>query len=85
LIASPLLKCALPGVSQVDTRFQQDVFASKHTFEDQPRLTERAFAIAKLMGAPIVRVFSYWRTMKPVAMRPKLTNWPSEACGRSFL
>ena len=65
-IASPLLKCVLPGVSQVDTRFQQDVFASKHTFEDQPRLTERAFAIAKLMGAPIVRVFSYWRTMKPV-------------------
>lgn len=65
-IASPLLKCVLPGVSQVDTRFQQDVFASKHTFEDQPRLTERAFAIAKQMGAPIVRVFSYWRTMKPV-------------------
>jgi len=65
-IASPLLKCVLPGVSQVDTRFQQDVFASKHTFEDQPQLTERAFAIAKQMGAPIVRVFSYWRTMKPV-------------------
>ncbi|SRR5258706_252448 len=64
-IASPLLKCVLPGVSKVDTRFQQDVFASKHTFEDQPRLTERAFAIARQMGAPIVRVFSYWRTLQP--------------------
>src|SRR5665213_3590581 len=64
-IASPLLKCVLPGGPPVDTRFQQDVFGSKHTFEDQPRLTEHAFSIAKKMNAPIVRVFSYWRTVKP--------------------
>ena len=64
-IASPLLKCVLPGVSEVDTRFQQDVFASKHTFDDQPRLAEHAFAIAKMMGARIIRVFSYWRTLEP--------------------
>jgi sugar phosphate isomerase/epimerase len=64
-IASPLLKCVLPGAPDIDTGFQQDVFASKHTFDDQPRLTERAFAIAKRMGAPIVRVFSYWRTVRP--------------------
>src|SRR5882762_7658621 len=32
-IASPLLKCVLPGGGDVDTRFQQDIFASKHTFE----------------------------------------------------
>ena len=64
-IASPLLKCVLPGAPDVDTRFQHDVFASKHTFEDQPRLTKRAFAVAKRMNAPIVRVFSYWRTVRP--------------------
>src|SRR5580698_11356621 len=64
-IASPLLKCVLPNAPAVDTRFQQDVFGSKHTYEDQPRLTEHAFSIAKKMGAPIVRVFSYWRTVKP--------------------
>lgn len=64
-IASPLLKCVLPGSPQVGSRFQHDVFASKHTFEDQPRLTERAFAIARHFGAPIVRVFSYWRTVEP--------------------
>jgi sugar phosphate isomerase/epimerase len=64
-IASPLLKCVLPGAPDVDTRFQQDMFAAKHTFEDQPRLTERAFHIAKLMGARIIRVFSYWRTVDP--------------------
>lgn len=64
-IASPILKCVLPGVSGVDTRFQQDIFASKHTFEDQPRLTDHAFEIAKLLGARIIRVFSYWRTVEP--------------------
>lgn len=64
-IASPLLKCVLPGAPEVDTRFQQDMFASKHTFEDQPRLADRAFHIAKFMGARIIRVFSYWRTVDP--------------------
>jgi L-ribulose-5-phosphate 3-epimerase len=64
-IASPLLKCLLPNSPEVDGRFQQDVFASKHTFEDQPRLTERAFFVAKKLGAGIVRVFSYWRTVEP--------------------
>jgi sugar phosphate isomerase/epimerase len=64
-IASPLLKCVLPGAPEVDSRFQHDVFASHHTFEDQPRLAERAFGIAKRAGARIVRVFSYWRTVQP--------------------
>jgi sugar phosphate isomerase/epimerase len=64
-IASPLLKCVLPNVSEVDSRFQHDIFASKHTFADQPRLAERAFHIAKLFEARIIRVFSYWRTARP--------------------
>lgn len=64
-IASPLLKCLLPGAPPVDSRFQHDIFASKHTFEDQPRLRERAFEVAKRFGARIVRVFSYWRTVQP--------------------
>jgi L-ribulose-5-phosphate 3-epimerase len=64
-IASPLLKCALPAAPEVDSRFQQDIFNAKHTWDDQPRLAERAFEIAKLTGAKIVRVFSYWRVVKP--------------------
>jgi L-ribulose-5-phosphate 3-epimerase len=64
-IASPLLKCVLPDAPDVDSRFQQDVFASKHTFADQPRLAERAFEIARRTGARIIRVFSYWRTVRP--------------------
>ena len=66
-IASPLLKCTLPGAPPVDARFQQDMFAAKHNFEDQPRLTTRAFEIAHRMGARIIRVFSYWRSVQPEA------------------
>ena len=64
-IASPLLKCVLPGGGPIDSRFQHDVFGSQHTFEDQPHLTERAFAIAEKFDARIVRVFSYWRASDP--------------------
>jgi L-ribulose-5-phosphate 3-epimerase len=66
-IASPLLKCVLPDSPDVDSRFQQDIFASRHTFEDQPRLAGRAFEIAERTGARIIRVFSYWRTVRPEA------------------
>jgi sugar phosphate isomerase/epimerase len=64
-IASPLLKCVLPDAPQVDSRFQHDVFASKHTFADQPRLTEHAIKVTQFFGAPLLRVFSYWRTVQP--------------------
>lgn len=66
-IASPLLKCVLPNGPALDTRFERDVFASKHTFEDQPRLTDRALYVAEFFGARIIRVFSFWRTVDPEA------------------
>jgi L-ribulose-5-phosphate 3-epimerase len=64
-IATPLLKCSLPDAPEIDSRFQQDIFNAKHSYEDQPRLAERAFRIAKLTGANIIRVFSYWRVLTP--------------------
>ena len=64
-IASPLLKCVLPNAPALDSRFQHDVFASKHTYDDQPRLTDYAFSLAKFFGARIIRVFSFWRTVEP--------------------
>ena len=64
-IASPLLKCALPDAPEVEARFQKDMFAAKYGFEDQPRLAARTFEIAGRAGAGIVRVFSYWRTVRP--------------------
>src|SRR5215831_10977594 len=73
-IASPVLKCVLPDSPDVDARFQQDMFASKHTFEDQPRLAARAFEIANRTGARIVRVFSYWRTVQPEACFDRIVD-----------
>jgi sugar phosphate isomerase/epimerase len=64
-LSSPVLKCVLPDAPPLDTRFQQDVFGSKHTYEDQPRLARRAFQIAHATGARLIRVFSYWRTVEP--------------------
>jgi sugar phosphate isomerase/epimerase len=66
-ISSPILKCVLPNGPELDTRFQQDIFNSRHTFEDQPRLLDRAFQICEMTGAKIIRVFSYWRTVRPEA------------------
>ncbi|HEY7306867.1 MAG TPA: sugar phosphate isomerase/epimerase family protein [Bryobacteraceae bacterium] len=64
-IASPILKCVLPNGPELDRRFNQDAFASMHTFDDQPRLIEHAIEVARFFGARIIRVFSYWRAVKP--------------------
>ena len=69
-LASPLLKCVLPDAPALDTRIEHDVFGSPYTFDDQPRLTRRAFEIAERLGARIIRVFSYWRTVEPEACLP---------------
>lgn len=88
-IASPLLKCVLPGGPQVDTRFQQDVFASRHTFDDQPRLAARAFEVAHFFGARLIRVFSYWRTVNPAAcfdaIVSALSRLAADAAGEGIL
>lgn len=64
-IASPLLKCVLPDAPDADARFQKDMFAATQKFEDQPRIAARAFEVAERTGARIIRVFSYWRTLRP--------------------
>jgi sugar phosphate isomerase/epimerase len=73
-IASPVFKCALPDAPEVDTRFQQDMFAAKHTLADQPRLARRALEIAGRTGARIVRVFSFWRTVRPDACFDRIAD-----------
>jgi sugar phosphate isomerase/epimerase len=73
-LASPLLKCVLPDSPPLDSRVQHDVFGSPHTFEDQPRLTKRAFEIAERLGVGIIRVFSFWRTTEPEKCYPQLRD-----------
>jgi sugar phosphate isomerase/epimerase len=82
-IASPILKCVLPGGPAVDTRFQQDIFNSKHTFDDQPRLLDRAFRLCELTGAKFIRVFSYWRTVEPEACFEAVVTALSERAASS--
>jgi len=82
-IASPLLKCTLPDAPPIDERFQQDVFASKHSFEDQPKLARRAFEIAERSGAKIVRVFSYWRVVDPPAVFERVVDALQELSDRA--
>ncbi len=61
-ISSPLFKCVLPDSPPLDSRFEHDVFASAHTYADQPRLLRRAIEIAHKLDAPVIRIFSFWRT-----------------------
>jgi len=59
------------------------VFASKHSFEDQPKLAQRAFEIAKRSGAKIVRVFSYWRVVDPPAVFERVVDALQELSDRA--
>ena len=88
-LASPLLKCVLPDSPPLDTRVQHDVFGSPYNFEDQPRLTRRAFEVAERLGTNIIRVFSYWRTVDPeacfAAAAAALYELAEEAAGRGMV
>ena len=88
-IASPVLKCVLPGAPDVHPRIQQDTFAAAHTFGDQPALARRAFEIAERAGARIIRVFSYWRTVDPAACLDRvaeaLAGLAAEAAARGLV
>jgi sugar phosphate isomerase/epimerase len=84
-IASPLLKCVLPDAPEVDARFQQDVFAATHTYADQARLADRALEIAERTGARIIRVFSYWRTVRPEACFERVARALEHLAGQAAL
>ena len=79
-VASPVYKCTHPKGGEIDHRFEQDAFHSAHTFNDQPRILARAIDIAVRLGAPIVRVFSFWRTVEPTALREPIV----EALGQAL-
>ena len=64
-VASPVFKCTHPEGGSIDHRFEQDAFHSAHQFSDQPRILARALQVAEMLGAKIVRVFSFWRTLQP--------------------
>jgi sugar phosphate isomerase/epimerase len=73
-IASPLLKYVLPGGPDIDPRFNQDVFGASYTVDDHERLTQRALDAAQALGARIIRVFSFWRTVEPRRCFPAVVD-----------
>ncbi len=73
-VASPVYKCVLPEGGEIDERFQHDAFQASHSFNDQPRLLERALEIAARLEAPYVRVFSFWRTVDPERNRSRIVE-----------
>lgn len=64
-VSSPVFKCTHPEGGAIDHRFEQDAFHAAHQFADQPRILARSLEVALALGASIVRVFSFWRTMEP--------------------
>ncbi len=71
-VASPVFKCTHPEGGEIDHRFEQDAFHAAHSFEDQPRILARAIEICTMLDAPILRVFSFWRTVEPVKLHNKI-------------
>ena len=78
-IASPVYKCTHPSSGDIDHRFEQDAFQSAHTWEDQPRILARAVQIARMLGAQILRVFSFWRSVEPTHMHDAIVDALREA------
>lgn len=68
-LASPVFKCVHPKGGPIDERFHQDAFKASHGFDDQPRILDRALEIAAALEAPMIRVFSFWRTTKPLELQ----------------
>ena len=65
VLSQTLYKCVLPDGGAIDERFHHDAFQASFSFDDQAQLLDRALEIAKRLEAPIVRVFSFWRTVEP--------------------
>jgi sugar phosphate isomerase/epimerase len=82
-LASPVLKCTLPDAPPVAPQIQQDIFGSAYGYYDQPRLAHRAFEVAARMGARIIRVFSYWRTIDPEQCFDRVAEALRELAGKA--
>lgn len=73
-VASPVFKCTLPDGGEIDQRFEQDAFHAAHAYHDQPRILDRSLKIAQTLGASIVRVFAFWRTVEPQRLTGRIVD-----------
>ena len=79
-ISSPFLKSHLyeGGAPQGAMHF-----ATPASREEQWGILERSLRVARLLGAPVVRAFSFWRVEKPEEVREEVADVLSEAARRT--
>ena len=79
-IASPFLKCHIHGDGDPQGATH---FAASASREEQWRILERSFEVARLLGAPLVRTFSFWRVPDPEVVRDEVAGVIAEAARRT--
>jgi L-ribulose-5-phosphate 3-epimerase len=77
--SSPFLKCHLyDGSPQGATHY-----AAPASREEQWDVLERSLSVACLLGAPVVRAFSFWRVPNPRSVREEVVQTLIEATERT--
>jgi L-ribulose-5-phosphate 3-epimerase len=79
-IASPFLKCHIYGDGDPQGATH---FAASASREEQWGILERSFEVAHLLGAPLVRTFSFWRVPDPEDVRDEVAGVIAEAARRT--
>lgn len=79
-IASPFLKCHISGDGDPQGATH---FAAPASREEQWGILERSFEVAHLLGAPLVRTFSFWRVQDPEDVREEVAEVIAEAAERT--
>ncbi len=75
-ISSPFLKCHLYDGGAPRGAMHSATPASR---EEQWGILESSLRVARLLGAPVVRAFSFWRAEKPEEVREEVADVLSEA------
>ena len=79
-ISSPFLKCHLYGNGTPQGALH---FASPASREEQWNVLERTLNVARLLDAPVVRAFSFWRVPDPASVREELVRTLVQAAERA--
>lgn len=79
-IAAPLFKCHLWGDGPPTGNTHS---AAPATRDEQWEILEQSLKVARLLGAPLVRSFSFWRLPEPRSAREEVTEALAEATTRA--
>jgi L-ribulose-5-phosphate 3-epimerase len=79
-ISSPFLKCHVYGNGAPQGAMH---FASPASKEEQWNVLERALNVARLLDAPVVRAFSFWRVPDPASVRGEVVRTLVQAAERA--